>query len=182
MKGASADGKLYVFGGVGLGFKPRGLVYEYDPATGQWTKKKPMPLPSNHVAFTDLDGKIYAFGGFVPPASREAGFVPVDNAWQYDPAADAWKALAPMPSKRGGAVAVAVGGKLYVIGGAGLHPGSSETVMTPVRPHRSVPTVEEYDPGQNSWTTKASMSTARGNLGVAAATNTPYQLSALTAG
>ena len=161
VKGASASGKFYVFGGIAPGFKPKGLVYEYDPATAQWTKKKPMPLPSNHVAFVDLNGKIYAFGGFVPPASREAGFVPIDNAWQYDPASDAWKALAPMPSKRGGAVAVAVSGKLYVIGGAGLHPESSATVMTPASPHRPVPTVEEYDPSTNAWRVRSAMPTAR---------------------
>jgi hypothetical protein len=31
--GASAGGKFYVFGGLGPGWIPQGLVYEYDPAS-----------------------------------------------------------------------------------------------------------------------------------------------------
>jgi len=60
---------MYVFAGLAPGWKPLGMVYEYDPATNSWTKKKPMALPSHHVAFTEYRGKIYAFGGFVPPES-----------------------------------------------------------------------------------------------------------------
>ena len=82
--------------------------YEYDPASDKWTKKKPMALKSHHVAFTEMNGKIYAFGGFVPPTSGPPAWVPIDNAWEYDPAADSWKALAPMPTRRGSPVAVTV--------------------------------------------------------------------------
>ena len=55
--GASANGKLYVFCGLAPGWKPMGLVYEYDPPTEKWTKKKPMALPSHHVSFTEYKGK-----------------------------------------------------------------------------------------------------------------------------
>jgi N-acetylneuraminic acid mutarotase len=108
--GAAAGGKMYVFCGLAPGWKPKALVYEYDPATDQWTKKKPMALPSHHVAFTEHGGKIYAFGGFVLPQSGPPSWVPINNAWEYDPANDNWKALAPMPTKRGSPVAVSVGG------------------------------------------------------------------------
>src|ERR1019366_10162989 len=57
--GAAAGGKLYVFAGLAPGWKPKAMVYEYDPATDKWTKKKPMALPSHHVAITELNGKIY---------------------------------------------------------------------------------------------------------------------------
>ena len=116
--GVAAGGKMYVIGGLAPGWKPRGLVYEYDPAADKWTKKKPMALSSHHVAVTELNGKIYAFGGFVPPQSGPPAWIPIDNAWEYDPAADSWKALASMPTKRGSPVAAVVGGKIYVIGGA----------------------------------------------------------------
>ncbi|MGE3978110.1 MAG: kelch repeat-containing protein [Nitrospira sp.] len=76
-----------------------------------------MALPAHHVAFTELDGKFYAFGGFVPPESGPPAWVPINNAWEYNPANDSWKALAPMPSKCGSAVAATVNGKIYVIGG-----------------------------------------------------------------
>ena len=33
-----ANGKLYVFGGLALAWKPIGMVMEYDPAKNAWTK------------------------------------------------------------------------------------------------------------------------------------------------
>jgi len=53
--GATANGKLYVFCGLGPAWKPKALVYEFDPATNAWTQKKPMALPSHHVAFASLN-------------------------------------------------------------------------------------------------------------------------------
>src|SRR5712671_7116720 len=103
--GTAAAGRMYVFAGLAPVWKPIGLVYEYDPATNQWTKKKPMALPSHHVAFTEYHGKIYGFGGFVFPQAGPPAWVPINNAWEYDPANDNWKALASLPTKRGSAVA-----------------------------------------------------------------------------
>src|SRR5580692_11415695 len=124
ISGAAAGGKMYVFAGLAPVWKPVGMVYEYDPATNNWTKKKPMALPSHHVAFTEYRSKIYAFGGFVPPESGPPAWVPINNAWEYDPAGDSWKALAPMPTKRGSALAAVVNDKIFVIGGAATIPGS----------------------------------------------------------
>lgn len=168
--GAAAGGKLYVFLGIAPGWKPIGMVYEYDPATDKWTKKKPMPLLSHHVAFTEYRGKIYVFGGFKYPDSGPAAWVPIDNAWEYDPATDTWKALAPLPTKRGSPVAVAVGDKIYVIGGANTPPGAKDSGVHPRRPHRSVGTVEEYDPATNTWRERSPMPTPR-NHATAGAVN-----------
>src|SRR5256885_13863783 len=121
--GAPANGNLYVFCGLAPGWKPIGMVYEYDPGADRWTKKNAMPIASHHVAFTEYKGKIYAFGGFVLPQSGPAAWVPIDNAWEYDPATDNWKALAPLPTKRGSPVAVTVADRIYVIGGGGPPPG-----------------------------------------------------------
>src|SRR5256885_6446735 len=153
--GASANGKLYVFCGLAPGWKPIGMVYEYDPGADRWTKKNAMQLASHHVAFTEYKGKIYAFGGFVLPQSGPAAWVPIDNAWEYDPARDTWRALAPLPTKRGSPVAVTVGDRMYVIGGATTLPGSS--AVHPARPHYSVGAVEGYDPGANTWRARASL-------------------------
>lgn len=116
----------------------------------------------------------YAFGGFVPPQSGPPAWVPINNAWEYDPAHDSWKALAAMPSARGSAVAATVNGKIYVIGGAAMHPGSKEAALYPTRPHRSVGTVEEYDPKTNSWSERSSMPTARNHAAVGAVNNKIY--------
>src|SRR5262249_16672601 len=43
---ATANNKLYVFAGLAPGWKPKSLVFEFDPASNQWAKKKPMKLAS----------------------------------------------------------------------------------------------------------------------------------------
>src|SRR5262252_9330948 len=163
--GAVANGKLYVFCGLGPAFKPKGLVYEYDPATNGWTQKKPMALPSHHVAFASLNGKIYAFGGFKLPESGPPAWDPVNNAWEYDPATDSWKPLAPMPTKRGAAGAAVVNGKIYVTGGVASLPGVTENGVHPSRPHAVLATVEEYDPATNTWRERRPMLVPRNHHG-----------------
>jgi len=180
--GIAAGGKLYVFGGLAPGWKPRALVYEYDPTSDKWTKKKPMALPSHHVAFAELGGKIYAFGGFVLPQSGPPAWVPIDNTWEYDAAADSWKVLAPMPTKRGSVVAAAVSGKIYVIGGATTSPGAREPSIHPARPHVTVGAVEEYDPASNSWRARTSMPTPRNHAGVGVVGGKIYVIGGRTAG
>jgi N-acetylneuraminic acid mutarotase len=166
ISGATAGGRMYVFAGLAPIWKPVGMVYEYDPRTDKWTKKRPMALPSHHVAFTEFRGKIYAFGGFVLPESGPPGWTPINNAWEYDPAADTWQALAPMPSKRGSSLAAVVGDRIYVIGGATTIPGSKETAVYPTRPHMSVGTVEEYDPASNTWRERSAMPTPRNHAAI----------------
>lgn len=166
--GIAAGGRLYVFGGLAPGWKPKGLVYEYDSARDTWTKKRPMPLLSHHVALAELGGKIYVIGGFVYPDAGPAAWQPIDNVWEYDPAADAWAARAPLPTRRGSSNAVVVNGKIYVIGGAGLHPGSREAAVHPARPHRSLATNEVYDPATNKWEARSPMPTARNHAASAA--------------
>ena len=175
----AANGKLYLFGGLAPKFVPRGLVYEFDPATDVWTAKKPMPLPSHHLALAEYKGKIYSFGGFKLPASGEIAWEPIDNSWEYNPATDTWKQLKPMPSQRGGGAAAVVNGKIYVIGGAGVHPGSKNVplLMGPNgTPHRSVGTVEEYDVASDTWRERSSMPTPRNHFVVAAVNGKIYAI------
>jgi N-acetylneuraminic acid mutarotase len=163
--GAAVDGKLYASQGLLPGFKPAGLVYQYDPAADAWTQKKPMPHPVHHAAVTSHNGKMYLFGGFQLPASGPPGWSPVNDAWEYDPATDAWRALAPMPTPRGGGVAAPVGGKLYIIGGAGAMPGASDPSIRPRQPQRSLDVVEEYDPVANAWRARTPMPTPCNHMG-----------------
>jgi N-acetylneuraminic acid mutarotase len=172
--GITTGGKLYVFGGQQLGWKSLGMVYEYDPATDFWTKKKDMPLPAHHAALAEHNGKIYVIGGFVVPRSAQQanppGWEPIDNVWEYDPRGDAWRALAPLPSNRGSAVAGVVDGKIFAIGGAANHPGSKESYIdrTRGRPslHRAVATNEVYDPATNRWDSRNPMPTARNHSAI----------------
>lgn len=172
--GIAAGGKFYVLGGLAPGWTPKGLVYEYDPDNNTWTKKKNMPLPSHHVAVAELDGKIYVMGGFTKPEKGPTAWVPINNAWEYDPANDAWKALAPLPTKRGSPNAVVHNGKIYVIGGASVHPGSNVPAVHPARPHRAVSVNEVYDPTSNTWETRQPMPTARNHAAAAMVNNKIY--------
>src|SRR2546425_13172005 len=135
--GAATNGKLYASQGLLPGFKPAGLVYEYDPASDAWTQEKPQPCPVHHAAVTVSNGKMYLFGGFDLPPSGPPGWNPVADAWEYDPANDSWKALAPMTTARGGCSATVVSGRIYVIGGAGPVRGASSPVIRPRQPQQS---------------------------------------------
>jgi len=163
--GVAIDGKLYASQGLLPGFKPAGLVYEYDPGGDAWTQKKPMPHPVHHAAVTVSNRKMYVFGGFDLPAAGPPGWNPVNDAWEYDPATDSWRSLPTMPTSRGGGVAAVVGGKIYVIGGAGPTPDASAPAIRRRQPQRSLSTVEEYDPATNKWRARAPMPTPCNHMG-----------------
>src|ERR1700719_3491060 len=95
-----------------------------------WKKAAPFPYPDEELYGVALNGKMYVIGGFVPPKDTQiptgGAWEPIADTWEYDPAADSWKSLAPVPTKRGAAVAVEVAGKIYVIGGANTVAGSKD--------------------------------------------------------
>jgi len=175
--GASIGGKIFVLAGLDdHTFGPVGVVWEYDPASKAWTVKKKMPTPTHHVMTAVLDGKLYAFGGFKLPADVKA-WQPTNYAWVYDPAQDSWKELAPMPTPRGAGQAVAVGGKIYVIGGGSSNlPGNPGAPINPRTAQIVVGTVEAYDPATNTWETRAPMPTPRNHFLAAAVDGKIYAI------
>ena len=112
--GSVINGKFYVLGGFGVGGMAPGMVWEYDPAGDKWTRKKDMPIKVHHQAQTPYNGKLYVFGGCLKGISGEGG---TQNAWEYNPVADTWRALAQLSVKRCSAIAEEVNGKIYLIGG-----------------------------------------------------------------
>ena len=162
--GIAAKGKMYVIGGWAEG-KAGGFNYEYDPATDRWIEKKPMPRPAHHSALAVLNGKIYVFGGFIPPTNTAvplgAAWQPINDVWEYDPAGDSWKSLAPMPSRRGSALAAEAGGKIYLIGGATTVEASKDSFFTAYGPARVLTTNEVYDPATNKWESRTPMTVPR---------------------
>ena len=160
--GIAAGGKLYVFGGLAPVWKPRALVYEYDPASDKWTKKKPMALPSHHLALAELNGKIYVIGGAsTHPGSKETAVHParphrsVAANEVYDPATNSWETRSPMPTARNHAAVGVVNNKINVIGG---RIGAAFMAV----PASNTDIVEEYDPATDQWGgLKAPMPTPR---------------------
>ena len=69
------------------------------------------------------------------------------------------------------------GGKIYVIGGAGYHPGQKEDVsISATVPHRSVATNEVYDPATNTWETRMPMNVPRNHHAGAAVNGKIYAI------
>src|SRR5258707_4093961 len=132
--GVAINGKVYAAQGLLPGFKPAGLVYEYDPARDAWTQKKPMPHPVHHAAVAALNGKMYLFGGFGLPSAGPPGWNPGNDSWEYDPATDSWQARAPMPTTRGGSVAALLNRKIYVICGVLPHADTRTPALRPPPP------------------------------------------------
>lgn len=89
-------------------------VTAFVPATGRYTRRAPMPDAGNHVGVVAHDGRIYVLGGYQPDLARPAK----DRFARYDPKADRWEELEPMPFRRGAMAAGVIGDRLIVAGGA----------------------------------------------------------------
>ena len=111
---AEAGGKLYLFGGWD-GAAYRGETFIYDPRGDAWSTAAAMPRPRAFMAAASLDGLIYIVGGY--DGRRE-----LDTVAVYDPAGEGtasgpWSAAAALGQARGGLGLVALGTRLYAVGG-----------------------------------------------------------------
>ena len=70
-------------------------------------------MPLDHVGTAALAGRLFAVGGY------GAAGTPTTGVYAYDPRTDRWSARAPLPVARAAAVAVALGGRLHLVGGRG---------------------------------------------------------------
>ena len=146
-------GRLHVIGGYGEGRVDRWYHHVYDPKSDQWHLAAPLPRGANHVAVVALDGRIYAFGGFIDQNRN-----PDNHAYVYEVAQNSWRAIAPLPRPRGAAAAIALNGKLHLIGGA----------SSPTDERASVGWHEVYDPQTDQWARKKALPAARDHVGCVA--------------
>ena len=110
------DGIVYAAGGRGGGIashRPR--LDAYDPATGRWSGLAPMPTSRAGAAGAVLDGRLYVFGGEGNSGDTTGVFPRTES---YGPVEDRWGTHPPMRVPRHGTGAAAVGGTIYVPGGA----------------------------------------------------------------
>jgi N-acetylneuraminic acid mutarotase len=137
-------------GGSVLGFTGPYHV-EYDPAGNAWRTRSPLPRALDHIGSAALNGKIYTIGGFVGGGVHKDG---QNAAFEYDPALDTWRILAPLKAGRGSVGVVALDGKIHAIGGRA--PDGT-----------TVATHEVYDPATNSWKEAAPLPKARDHVAAA---------------
>jgi N-acetylneuraminic acid mutarotase len=92
-----------------------GSLEAFDPKTGAWQERAPMPLPRSEIGSSTLalsDGRIVTVGGSIP------GKHPSDDVLVYDPRLDTWSNLPPLPTPLKGVVAARIGTKLVVSTGS----------------------------------------------------------------
>jgi N-acetylneuraminic acid mutarotase len=133
-----------------------------------WVASQGMLLPRRDFATAYLDGRIYVIGG----GDMTAGMIPAPptNIVEiYDPETDSWSFATPMLRAVTNHAAVALNGKIYVIGG--------EEEFLPMSD-----AVQEYDPATQLWTLRSSMPTAREALAAAAFDGKIYAIGGTSGG
>lgn len=110
-----------------------------DLLSGTWSEGAAQSPARSEMAAAVLDGQIYVPGGFGGETILQA----------YDPAADSWRDLAPLPEGRHHLMAAALNGRGYVFGGAAA--GSWSPTATAFA----------YDPRGGAWERLADMPEAR---------------------
>lgn len=94
---------------------PMPNAYSYDTKTDTWTKLSEIPADRRRAGAGEAvyKGKLYLVCGITHGHSSGT-----NNLFdEYDPATDSWRALPDAPHIRDHSMAVAVGDKLYAIGG-----------------------------------------------------------------
>ena len=99
---------------------------------GVWATRADYPSTVYHAAVAGQDGMLYSFGG----SSNNTA------AYRYDPAANSWAPIAPLPAALLGASAVSDGTYIYVVNGGNGNPGATAGLY-------------RYDPATDSYTTLA---------------------------
>jgi HEAT repeat protein len=92
-------------------------VEAYDPATGEWTLRAPMPVARSHAsAVLARDGRIYLLGC---PVAWRKDERQEPCVYVYDPASDSWEEGPPLRVPRYSISAVATrDGRIYALGGS----------------------------------------------------------------
>ncbi len=137
---ASAYAPTPLFSNLGVGLSgtqiARNLVYQVVHGE-QWAPATAMPAALRAAGAAGFSGKVYVFGGFTGAAAQNTAAV-------YDPASTLWTALPVLPTPRGAHAAAAAGGRIYAVGGT-------------FDGFTSLNVNEEFDPVNNSWSTKAAL-------------------------
>ena len=139
-------GRLYVLGGNrprSAGEAKSNRLYRYIPADDRWVRLPDMPTARAALAVGEIDGKLYAAGGYTDADDR------LTTLEIYDVAQHRWRSGPAMPTGRNHVAGAVLGGKLYVTGG---RPGPE---------HGGLTTVELYAPQSRRWAELAPMGTAR---------------------
>jgi hypothetical protein len=121
----------------------------YDPASGTWSVTGRMSESRGYIAATLLrNGAVLVAGG---GAVNDLGIQPLASAELYDPASGTWSVTGSMSEARGRLVTYTLLPAGTVLAVGGLAAGGAAYSAS----------AELYDPGSGTWTSTASMHSAR---------------------
>ena len=86
------NGKIYISGGIAARRLAVGLLQMYDPATGDWTQKSPMPSPGFSGVMGVINNQVYVLTGCTGFRTNCEPNVPF-AFYRYDPLTDQWASL-----------------------------------------------------------------------------------------
>lgn len=113
------DEKIYLLSGITNGHTSGWVTWvdRFDPATGQWTELADAPRARDHFHAALVGNKIILAGG--RRSGQDGTFNATEGAVDiYDINSNTWDTFDdPLPTKRGGSSAVALGSHVVVIGG-----------------------------------------------------------------
>lgn len=109
-----------------------------------WQPRAPLPAPRGHLASAVVDGRIYAIGGQIRHDTNPVDLATVDV---YDPARDAWTAVAPLPAPRSHFEAAT-----FVHRGAIVIVGGRDDMRFYPLSRAGLANVTRYDPARDAWT------------------------------
>jgi len=118
--GATLGQSIY----TGGGFTPPGgsvgrWFGRYDTTDDAWAPLAELPVAVHHPMMAAADARVWLAGGYTGRLQVAEATRRLDA---YDPATDAWTPMPDMPGRRAAGFLVALGQRLYVVGGIGDAP------------------------------------------------------------
>jgi len=126
---AEMNSRLFLFGGQNLDYKALCETEVYDCLRDQWMQGPALNIARRNCCGAAPDGRVFAAGGF-------DGQNIVNSVEAYDPRMKNWMTVAPLLTPRSAGSCVALGDRLWVMGGS-----SGNRLRT----------VEFYEPRLNKW-------------------------------
>jgi hypothetical protein len=151
MAGGAIGGKIYLVGGIQSGTsQAQSQNWEFDPATGTYVDKLPLPTPQARSGYVVREGQLYVIAGH-----NDAGVLVLKN-YRYTPSTNAWETLADIDEVHNQPGAVALGamtpechGDIMIVSGG--TPALEKANSDPSRTPESTPITRLYDVATNSW-------------------------------
>jgi len=110
-------GRLYAVAGRNSTSFTLGSLEEFDPLTRTWSARAPMPTPRSGVAAAVVNERLFVFGGEGNARDPRGVFQEVEA---FDPDANRWQSLPPMPTPRHGIGAAVLFSDIFIPGGASV--------------------------------------------------------------